>query len=186
MYRIGGIMFVVGSIQFIFIGMLLSEALYPNYNPLRNYISDLGVGNTAPIFNTSVIILGILIIIGGILISLSYIGGVGKYIFLVLASVTGIGAVGVGIFPETTSPHSVFALIAFLIGGITILYSMSFLRHGLRYFSLVMGVLSLIALVLFVNRTPTPLGIGGMERLIVYPQLIWAIAFGLDLFLKRK
>jgi len=73
-----------------------------------------------------------------------------------------------------------------LVGGITILYLMSFLRGGLRYFSLVMGVLSLIALVLFVNRTPTPLGIGGMERLIVYPQLIWTIAFGFDLFLKRN
>ncbi|MEM0373986.1 MAG: DUF998 domain-containing protein [Sulfolobaceae archaeon] len=186
MYRIGAILFIIGSLQFILIGMLLSEILYPNYNPLINYISDLGVGKTAQIFNTSVIILGILIIIGGIFIGLSYIKSIGRYVFSTLSTITGIGAIGVGIFPETMPPHSLFALVTFLVGGITILYSVTFLKTRFRYFSLIMGLLSLFALILFLYKFNTPIGIGGMERLIVYPQLIWAIIFGIYIFKEKS
>ena len=37
----GRLLLVIGSLQFI-IAMLVAEQLYPGYNPLHNYISDLG------------------------------------------------------------------------------------------------------------------------------------------------
>ena len=51
-------MLFIGSVQFI-IAMLIAEAIYPGYNVSRNYISDLGVGPAAGIFNSSVSLLGL-------------------------------------------------------------------------------------------------------------------------------
>jgi hypothetical membrane protein len=40
-----------------------------------------------------------------------------------------------------------------------------------------MGAVSLAVLALFVSRVQTPLGIGGVERLIAYPILIFFIMY---------
>ena len=63
--KISGLVLFAGVAQF-FIFVLIAEAIYPNYSVANNYISDLGVGSTAYIFNTSIILLGIAIIISGI------------------------------------------------------------------------------------------------------------------------
>jgi len=57
----GRLLLVIGSLQFI-IAMLAAEQLYPGYNPLHNYISDLGAlkAPTSALFNTSVFLLGLL------------------------------------------------------------------------------------------------------------------------------
>jgi hypothetical protein len=46
------------------------------------------------------------------------------------------------------------------------------------YFSVILGVVMLLALVLFASGTFLGLGKGGMERMIAYPALLWAIGFG--------
>jgi hypothetical membrane protein len=176
--KIGPFLFLLGSLQFL-ISMLIAESIYPGYDRLNNYISDLGIGaNTSTIFNSSVILLGILIILGSILI-LDIIKKYNKLIFLILASITGMGAIGVGIFVEGTPYHGIFALIAFLFGSITILYS-SFLFNKIKIISIILGVISLISLFLFIIKFQTPLGMGGIERLIVYPQLAWSIILGVS------
>jgi hypothetical membrane protein len=38
--------------------------------------------------------------------------------------------------------------------------------------------MSLLALILFIGNIYFGLGVGGMERMIVYPILIWMIGFG--------
>jgi hypothetical membrane protein len=74
--------------------------------------------------------------------------------------------------------HVVFSLIAFLFGGITAIASYKVGKPPFSYLSVVLGGVSLVALVLFASRFHLGLGVGGMERVIAYPLLLWAIGFG--------
>ncbi len=69
--KISGLVLFAGAAQF-FLLVLIAEALYPHYSVANNYISDLGVGSTAYIFNTSIVLLGIdagiIMFIGSLLI----------------------------------------------------------------------------------------------------------------------
>ncbi|AWR98939.1 DUF998 domain-containing protein [Metallosphaera hakonensis] len=167
---LGGTLLTLGALQF-YIFMLIAEELYPRYSLTRNYISDLGVGSTANIFNSSIIILGILVIISGVLIS--------RRLFSSLLIIGGIGMMGVGLFPETTgTPHEISALITFLFSGLASFPAFSLSKHPIRYAYPVLGLISLVSLALFVSHNYLSLGPGGMERLIVIPDIIWAISFG--------
>ncbi|MEM2386231.1 MAG: DUF998 domain-containing protein, partial [Candidatus Bathyarchaeia archaeon] len=105
----------------------------------------------------------------------------------------GIGAMGVGVFPEN-SPfmlHTVFSLIAFLFGALSAIASYKIQKPPMSYFAVVLGLMALASLLLFaysevvVNMGGAPetayylgLGKGGLERLIAYPVLLWAMGFG--------
>jgi len=168
----GGLLLVIGGSEFT-ISMWISENLYPGYSITNNYISDLGVGSTAIIFNTAITILGILTILSSILLA-----NLGKRI--IFLSLTGIGALGVGLFPETFGfIHSIFALITFLFGGITGIVMFNKIKGRLSYVSLLLGAVTLIALELYINKIYLGLGKGGMERVIVYPELLWSVIFGI-------
>jgi len=165
--RIAGYLVLIGVSQFLLL-MIVSEALYPGYSVNHNYISDLGVGKTAIIFNTSIIIMGIMVMIASILLNAR------KY-YTPLLFLVGLGAFLVGTFPETTGlPHSIAALITFLFGGIGAI-AISIRRN---YFWTVLGILTLISLILYIAKDYGSLGVGGMERMIVYPEIIWGISFG--------
>jgi hypothetical membrane protein len=58
-----GTLFLVAATQFI-LCLIIAEAAYPGYSVSANYISDLGVGPSAIIFNSSVFLLGLLILTG--------------------------------------------------------------------------------------------------------------------------
>ncbi|MEZ0319129.1 MAG: DUF998 domain-containing protein [Pyrobaculum sp.] len=173
---LGRAILLIASLQFI-ISMLLAERLYPGYDPLRNYISDLGAlkAPTAALFNTSVSLLGILGLIAAYLLR-KELGKAGAAVLAVAA----LGAVGVGIFPEDYGmPHGISALITFLLGGVAVII-MGAKRGGVyKPLGAALGAVSLIALGLFIPRVQTPLGIGGLERLIAYPILIFLVLYAL-------
>ena len=184
---IAGTLLFVGGSQFT-VGMIVAEAVYPNYSVFENYISDLGVWSkpSAAIFNPSVILLGLTILISAYFIQREFrMGAITS--FFVLA---GLGPIGVGIFPENTFLvngvpliHSIVALISFVFGGIAAITSYKITKGPFRYFSVILGVATLFALLLFATTRPDYLGIGvgGMERMIVYPTLVWTIGMGANL-----
>src|SRR3989304_263068 len=97
-------------------------------------------------------------------------------IFFVLA---GAGAVGVGIFTEDAGAmHTAVSLVTFLFGALAAIATLTLLGPPLRYLSLVLGVVSLAALVLFGAGEYAGLGKGGMERMIAYPIPPLAMGFG--------
>jgi len=51
-------------------------------------------------------------------------------------------------------------------------------RRPLSYFSVALGVIALAALVLLFSYFDMGIGRGGMERMIVFPSLVWALGFG--------
>src|SRR5439155_221141 len=69
-----------------------------------------------------------------------------------------------------------------LFVGLAAIFRARIGRPPFRYLSLVLGVLSLVALGLFIANADLGLGPGGMERMIVWPILVWGTAFGGYLF----
>jgi hypothetical membrane protein len=172
--KVAGFLLLVGALQFV-LGMIISEALYPGYSTSNNYISDLGVGPSALIFNSSIILLGVLIAAGAYFVQRAF----NSKLFSILLTVTGIGAMGVGIFTEDFGvAHAIFSLITFLFAGISIIVSFKFERPPLSYLSIILGAASLVSLALFGSGVYLGLGKGGMERMIAYPVLLGAISLG--------
>ncbi len=163
----------VGASQFL-IFMLICEALYPGYSISENMISDLGIGSTAGFFNSSIIVLGLLIILSAVAFHSFH----KNKIFTILLILTGMGAMGVGLFPENLSPyHEIFAGITFVFGGLSeILFAL--IRFPMSVAVIFLGGLTLVSLVLFVLGIHLGLGPGGMERMIVYPVILWGASFG--------
>jgi len=184
--KVAGALVIFGVVQFLLL-LVVAEALYPGFSISKNVISDLGVGSTALIFNSSVFLCGLTLVAGAY-----FVHRVFKYrllfIFLVLA---GAGAMGVGLFPMNhLVPHGIAATIAFFFGSLSAIVSYKLQKSPLSYFSIVLGGLSLVALGLFIvclrctlsggHVCPACLGLGpgGLEHLIVYPTLLWGIGFG--------
>lgn len=172
--KIAGALLFIGSVLFV-LGMIIAEAQYPDYSTSENYISDLGVGPSSLIFNSSVFLLGVLVVGGAYFIQRAF----NSKLFSILTAITGIGAMGVGLFPEDAGViHVIFSLITFLFAGLSAILSYKLQNPPFSYFSVVLGALSLSALALFASGTYLSLGKGGMERMIAYPAVLWAIGFG--------
>lgn len=169
-----GALLFVGAAQFI-LAMIIAEAVYPGYSTSGNYISDLGVGQTAAIFNSSVFILGLTIVAAAYLIH-----GVSRTrLFPLLLAITGLGAMGVGIFPEPAEVlHYMSSAITFLFAALSAIGGYTFVRKPYSYFSVAMGGITLTAIALFLTENFLGVGPGGMERMIAYPMLLWAVVFG--------
>lgn len=185
--KAAGALISVGAVQFV-LCMIIAEALYPAYSISENYISDLGVGVSAPIFNASVFTLGLAAVTSVYFMRIF----VQDKIFLTFLSLCGIGAMGVGVFPENYGIiHTIVSLIAFLFGALSAIKSYKIQKPPLSYLAAVLGLISLAALVLFgisevgvhlgggqVVDFYLGLGKGGMERMIAYPIILWAAGFG--------
>lgn len=169
--KLGGVI-LAGSAVFFFMSMLVAESQYPGYSRTENFISDLGVGSTAGIFNAAMVIVGLGEIAAGLLLFRAF--RCGAVIF------SGMGAIGVGLFPETAGTvHALSAAAAFIFGGIAAILMSRKLGYPRSYMSM-LGMASLAALVLFETGNYLGLGRGGMERMIVYPFLLWGVLFGIS------
>ena len=194
-YPFVGPVFWMVSVQYYVIQVIVAHAWKTPYSWLHNTISDLG--NTAcgvstsryacsplhSLMNASFIVLGITMISGSILIyrefkksRLSTLG----FSFMAFA---GVGSILVGLFPENTisSLHILGASLPFLIGnlGIVIMGSVLDIPKSLKVYSLLSGLIPLVALAFFITHNYLGLDIGGLERVVAYPQTMWLIVFGI-------
>ncbi len=181
--RAAGASLFMGAVQFV-TGMHLAEYLYPGYSVSGDFISDLGATcratctiyqPSASIFNFSVILLGLLIL------SCSYFiwRELRSSLITALFCLSGLGAIGVGLFPETAGfLHVIVSFITFFFGGLGAIAASKVVNVPFSYLSILMGIASITALVLYGANIFLGLGSGGMERMIAYPVLLWAISFG--------
>ena len=92
-------------------------------------------------------------------------------------------ALRVGLFPGNTgAPHAIFAMVTFVAGGVAAISSARVTAAPFRFASMLLGAISLPTLgsyMLVGEGSPmAALGVGGLERWIVYPVILWVIAFG--------
>ncbi len=93
---------------------------------------------------------------------------------------SGFGAVVVSLVPENSvaTIHSIGAEVAFLFGGISAILTSRVTKPPFRYITLGLGIITLVADILFIGKDFLGLGEGGMERMIVYPEIAFLIALG--------
>ncbi|MDB5168948.1 MAG: hypothetical protein JWO41_304 [Candidatus Saccharibacteria bacterium] len=193
-YPLLGPAFWLLSLQYFLAQLVVSAYWDRPYSWLNNTISDLG--NTAcgdfnsrfvcspqyALMNASFILFGVTMLLGSALLyhefkksRLSALGFAGM-------GLAGIGTLLVGVFPENTVAfmHVFGAALPFLIGNISLglLGRALDIPRPLRIYTVLTCIITLSALVLFVSKHDLSLGIGGMERLVGYPQTLWLIVFG--------
>jgi hypothetical membrane protein len=172
-------------------GIITAEVLYPNYST-RQDISDLGSTRppnpvihepSATIFNGTMLVTGALVLVAALFVYRA----TNRRGFPVVLAIFGFGAFGVGVFPGNVTPwHGLFALLTFFSGGLTVVLSS---RVVSRPFSVLCGLFGGISLLFLVSvffyglviGGPHPLeslGGGGIERWVVYPLVLWTLAFG--------
>ncbi|HHY00800.1 MAG TPA: DUF998 domain-containing protein [Methanothermobacter sp.] len=184
-YQIAGLVLMVSCIQFL-MAVFLAETQYPGYSTAKNTLSSLGgtlppVEPSATIFNVSIFLLGILALVSVYLILKSG----GCRLFSTCLLLTGVGAVGVGLFPSYSPvEHAIFTFLTFFFGCLAVLFSY---RLGLNIhmviLSMIMGLVPLGILIGtlifgFDNVIIRYLGLGGAERLVAYPLVIYIVALG--------
>jgi hypothetical membrane protein len=178
---LAGVAFFALAAQFMTV-IMLAAAMVPGYDFRGGAISDLGVfPETALLFNASLVLVGLLNLVGGYLFYRTH----GKRWLLAVFAVAGVGALGAGVFPlDTGGLHGLFALLAFLFFNVQALGSATRLTGVMRGLSVLAGAVGIVFVVLMAlgdagNAAAFgPIGHGGTERMIVYPVMLWLVAFG--------
>jgi hypothetical membrane protein len=188
---------VAGALlSFTGIGLILAiitnEALYPrarHYSTFANTISDLG-GTLPPnsymvepnrlLFIITMAVSGVLVLLATYLLWRV----VEQRAFLVALGLMGIGIVGIAVFPGNVATiHPLMSLLAFVSGSTAAILSRKVLDAPLRYFAVALGSIAFAATVFGLDSFATwgpqaEIGIGGVERWIAYPVLLWLALLG--------
>ena len=188
MLHLAGLALFTGAVV-MFMGIITAESLYPAaYSTSANEISDLG-GTRPPeglvyqpvatIFNTTMLLSGILVALAAVAIG----GSVRRWWVTAPIAVLGLAIIAVALFPGPTgTPHAVSAMVAFISGGIAAVTSASVARPPFRYVIRALGTVNLVLLAsYFVQGDASPLwilGVGGAERWVAYPILLYLMGFG--------
>jgi hypothetical membrane protein len=141
--------------------------------------------------NLSFFLQGVIILAGTLLIGPLLRGGPVKNIVLTLLILTGIGMLGVGLFPENVNNdwHVYSAALQFITGNLALVIiglTRIIPRVGNVYLagSVMLGLIGLAATGLFSTGHHFGLGVGGMERVAAYTFPVWLMWTGLLLVTK--
>jgi hypothetical membrane protein len=179
--RRAGALMISSGLIFIILNTV-AESIYPNYSVRTNPLSDLGAlgHSTTLLWDGQLFASGLLTLVAVVL--LVFRSSLSDFLeskpIKLLYLLPPMGTLIVSLFPENSllAVHSLGALIAFVFGAISAIYAYRFTKSPFRYFSVALGIISLVAIP-FLGDTSL-LGFGGIERLVVYPYTIWGIAFG--------
>lgn len=181
----GACLFAVGGIALL--GIITAEVLYPGYTTLQE-ISDLGASRppdsvihqpSSTIFNATMLVSGAVTMLATYFVHKAF----ERRAVTIPLGLFAIGVFGVGVFPGNQVPwHGLFALLTFVSGGVVAVLSSRVVTPPFRYLCITFGAISLVTLAsVFVLGEANPLlvlGLGGVERWVVYPILLWATGFG--------
>jgi hypothetical membrane protein len=193
--KLAGLLFFLGG-SFVLMGIITAEAFYPlGYTTVNSAISDLGstlppesasYQPSATIFNTTMFVAGCIIFIATFLQHKH----IKKFLFSIPLFLFGIGLVGVGLFPGNVAPyHGMSSMLAFLSGGVSAMVSFKIVSTPFNYIGIAFGFIALVTWFLAVLSPTFPIsfiGIGGTERWVAYPIMLWVTALGGYLMNREK
>lgn len=175
--RSPGLWLLAAGVEFLLL-LHVAEFQDSTYSVSEDYVSELGVGPIRPriTFTVAVILFGVMTAYAATLMRR---GPVKSRLWILLA-LTGVGAVGVGVFDmdNFSAAHALFALMAFVFGNVASIYSSKVVRPPLSYIFVIFGLVGLTALALFIAGAHFGIGEGGMERMILYPAMFWVMCYG--------
>lgn len=174
--------------------------LRPGYSPIRQAVSDLGVGPMAWLVDLGLIVLGLVMValaVGFFQVMRPIISPAWRWTSAILIALPGLGYAVGGIFTEAPSTLLVhylvgaalglyFPAITFLTVGLGLVRHHEWRRYGI--YSLVIGIVT-VAAVVFIQLAFMPdaalagFHVGGLaERVDLIVILAWYIVFGWRIF----
>jgi hypothetical membrane protein len=180
-----------GGITF-FLFNTIAEGIYPSYSVGVNALSDLGAigAPTRFLWDGQLYVSGLLTLLGMYVLFFKSswpdnTGMKNKKLVGIIYLIPATGSILVSLFPENFIPavHSLSAFITFILGGVSAVYAYKLTKAPFRYFSLILGLVTLVSIPFLEDRS---LGFGLIERLVVYPFVLWTIAFGSYLMAQRE
>src|SRR2546428_5171354 len=138
-----GLLLFVGLAHFAIIGLTVGESVSPVYSVSINYISALGVGPAALIFDPSIILVGLVVLATAWFLLRAF----KDRLVSVVVALAGVGAIAVGVFTEAFGViHSLVSLWPFIFLALSPLLAMRIVRPPCRNISVLLGLLSLAGL----------------------------------------
>jgi hypothetical membrane protein len=182
----GLLYFFAGAI--VLMGIITAEAFYPSgYSTFKNEISDLGATRqpnsvsfepSSTIFNTVMLLAGIFVLVASFYQHKYFT----KLLFTIPVLLFGLGLVGVGIFPGNVRPyHGMASMLTFISGGFCAFTSFKIVSLPFKYISILFGSITLLTFIMAVfapGLLISHIGIGGLERWVAYPIMLWLTGFG--------
>ncbi|MGW1006956.1 DUF998 domain-containing protein [Streptomyces sp. NPDC002520] len=197
--RIGYVAWVAGVVQFFVAHVIVESAWTRPYSWVRNNISDLGNAHCAMqsepqsryvcspehgLMNASFVALGTLFVVGVVFAGAVFRRGATAIIARCLLTCAGVGFVLAGLAPADVheNQHVLGALLIMAIGNIGLVLAGVGLADEvsgpLHWATSLLGVTAMTAFGLFLSHRYLGLGMGGMERVAVFPLLAWALSAG--------
>jgi len=155
----------------------VAEFLFTGYSVSNNTISDMGVGPepSRTIFSGALIIFGPMVLMSA---ALFYEEDPKSLLWLFMA-IAGIGALGVALFNEDYPQiHYFFSALVFAFGNLAAICSYKLTKAPFAWISVLLGAIGLASLSLYAFDCYLGLGQGGMERIVFYCAMLWALSFG--------
>jgi hypothetical membrane protein len=193
--KAAGVLAQVAAAQWVLL-VIVAETQYPNYVIQQHFLSDLGatcqrglvpiacviISPASQIWNSTLALMGLLSLVSAVLVY----AALKRKGFSLLFGLWGLGAFIAGVVPETLlSVHELASTLAFVGGSLAAIVAYRFLPSPLKYLSVALGLLSFASLLVLIFEGPFyrwngifGLGPGGIERMVVYPIIIWEIALG--------
>ncbi|MFD6717335.1 hypothetical protein AMK25_12680 [Micromonospora sp. TSRI0369] len=206
--RLAGACWLLAAVSFLTANVLVGLAWeQPGFSWAEHNISDLGnvtcgVWDTSrprpvcspwhPAMNAVFVGAGLLLALGALLAHRALRPGRAAAVAVASTVAAGSGYVLAGLYPADVDEnlHVLGALLVFVFGNTAMLAAAfagrSPLLRGLRTVSAVLGLLGLAGTVLFLSRVDAGIGVGGMERVAVFPLFAWVTAAGLRLLWSRR
>ena len=192
--RIAGALLALTGIG-ILMAIITNEALYPaarHYNTFANTISDLGgtiPPNSYMVQPNRAIFVAMMAVSGTLVLVSTYLSwaSLARRRISIGLLVFGASLAGLAVVPGNVPTwHPWIALACFMAGSITAIMSRKVLHPPVVYFAVALGVIALLAtfagLEAFEGTGPQEwIGLGGLERWIAYPVLMWLVMFGTSL-----
>ena len=203
-----GALLLVATSEF-FLAQIIAQLAWPGYSVSQYDISALGVTECGPytngsggltfyacsplhvVMNAGFILLGVLTIAGVLLTRSIWPQRRLTSVGVALVAVSGLGAILSGLFPANVNLgfHVLGALLNFLTAsvGLLLLGLGARKRNGwLAAWSIALGLTTIAGLILYNSQNFLGLGPGGMERVLGYPSVIWAIGLGAALLVSAR
>jgi hypothetical protein len=192
--KVAGIAFLAGSLYYI-LAEAISAAFFNDFiwnTYIFHTISELGIPNAnSPLFwlmNSAFILIGLALIFGSFYRFRDFIAK-NKTIFYILALITGLGVIIVGLIhggnPVTSGYHTLGAIMAILGGNLLLVVISKSMDEFSSYqkITLALGIVGLAAFwIMFFNVDSIYMPV--FERFSVYTLIIWSFVTGL--FLTKK
>ncbi|MCO1614633.1 DUF998 domain-containing protein [Micromonospora sp. CPM1] len=201
--RLAGTCWLLAAVSFLVANVVVGLAWdQPGFSWAEHNISDLGnvtcgVWDTSrprpvcspwhPAMNAVFVGAGLLLALGALLAHRALRPGRAAAVAVASIVAAGSGYVLAGLHPADVDEnlHVLGALLVFAPGNAALLAAAlarrSPLLRELRTVSALLGLLGLAGTVLFLSRVGAGIGVGGMERVAVFPLFAWVTAAGLRL-----